>query len=89
LPAAAKLGLAAFGSASLLQGRLAVDLPEEIVEAFPEAVSRGQRALQFSRSAPGLTASLTGVSNPTHARDDFALAAVEPASPDRIMALFS
>lgn len=88
LIAAGKLGLAAFGSASLLQGRLAADLPEEIVLAFPEAVSGGQRALQFCRSAPGMTASLTGTSNPAHARDDFALAGVDPASPDRVMALF-
>jgi aryl-alcohol dehydrogenase-like predicted oxidoreductase len=89
LIAAGKLGLAAFGSASLLQGRLAADLPEEIVLAFPEAVSGGQRALQFSRSAPGMTTSLTGASNPAHARDDFALAGVDPASPDRVMGLFS
>jgi aryl-alcohol dehydrogenase-like predicted oxidoreductase len=86
--AAAGLGLAAFGSASLLQGRLATDLPEEIVEAFPEAVTGAQRALQFSRSASGMTASLVGVSNPAHARDNFALARVEPADPGNLLALF-
>jgi aryl-alcohol dehydrogenase-like predicted oxidoreductase len=83
------LGLAAFGSASLLQGRLAGELPEEIEEAFPEAGSGASRALQFSRSAPGMTTSLVGVSTPAHARDNFALAAVPPASPDRVMGLFS
>ena len=81
LAAAARSGLAAFGSASLLQGRLAGDLPEEIEEAFPEAKSGGQRALQFSRSAPGMTVSLVGVSNPAHAADNFALAGVNPAPP--------
>lgn len=89
LAAASSLGLSAFGSASLLQGRLAGDLPEEVVEAFPEGRSGGQRALQFSRSAPGMTSSLVGVSNPDHARDTFALAAVDPAEPDRVMGLFS
>jgi aryl-alcohol dehydrogenase-like predicted oxidoreductase len=89
LAAAARLGLAAFGSASLLQGRLATDLPEEIVEAFPEALSGGQRALQFSRSAPGMTTSLVGVSDPSHGRENFALARVEPADPGRVLALFS
>ncbi len=88
LSAAAALGLAVFGSASLLQGRLSADLPEEIVEAFPEALSGSQRALQFSRSAPGMTASLVGVSDPAHARDNFALSAVEPAEPARVLALF-
>lgn len=89
LSAAARLGLAAFGSASLLQGRLAGDLPEEILEAFPEALSGGQRALQFSRSAPGLTVALVGVSDPAHAGDNFALARVAPAPPEKVMALFS
>jgi aryl-alcohol dehydrogenase-like predicted oxidoreductase len=89
LSAAARLGLAAFGSASLLQGRLATDLPEEIVEAFPEALSGGQRALQFSRSAAGMTTSLVGVSNPSHGRENFALARVEPADPGKVLALFS
>ncbi len=88
LAAAASLNLAVFGSASLLQGRLAGDLPEEIVEAFPEALSGSQRALQFSRSAPGMTTSLVGVSDPGHARDNFALSAVEPADPARVLALF-
>ena len=88
LSAAAGLDLAAFGSASLLQGRLATDLPEEIVEAFPEALTGAQRALQFSRSATGLTASLVGVSNPAHARENFALARVEPADPGKVLALF-
>ena len=88
LSAAAGLDLAAFGSASLLQGRLATDLPEEIVEAFPEAVTGAQRALQFSRSASGMTASLVGVSNPAHARDNFALASVKPADPAKVLALF-
>ncbi|HSP93244.1 MAG TPA: aldo/keto reductase [Thermoanaerobaculia bacterium] len=88
LAAAGSHDLAVFGSASLLQGRLSGDLPEEIVEAFPEALSGSQRALQFSRSAPGMTTSLVGVSDPGHARDDFALSAVEPADPARVLALF-
>src|SRR5258706_11101170 len=88
LSAASGLALAAFGSASLLQGRLAADLPEEIVEAFPEAVTGAQRALQFSRSASGMTASLVGVSNPAHAHDNFALAGVNPADPAKVLALF-
>src|SRR5262249_24505399 len=88
LAAAAELGVTAFGSASLLQGRLAGDLPEEIVEAFPEAVTGGQRSLQFSRSAPGMSTSLVGVSRIEHAKDNFALAGVPPAPPAKVMGLF-
>jgi aryl-alcohol dehydrogenase-like predicted oxidoreductase len=88
LAAAAASGLAVFGSASLLQGRLAAGLPEELREAFPECDSAARTALQFARSAPGLTASLVGISDPSHARDNFGLSRVPPAGPDRLLALF-
>jgi len=88
LLAARELQLAVFGSASLLQGRLAGDLPEEIEQAFPEPSSGAQRALQFSRSAPGMTTSLVGVSRIDHAQDNFALAGVPPAPPETVMGLF-
>lgn len=81
-------GLAAFGSASLLQGRLAGDLPEEVVAAFPEAETPAQCAIQFSRSAPGMTAALVGVSSPEHAAENFALSRVPPAPADRVLGLF-
>lgn len=89
LSAAASLGLAAFGSASLLQGRLAGDLPDELEEAFPTVPAGARRALQFSRSSPGMTAALVGVSTPDHAREDFALAGIPPADPARVVALFA
>jgi aryl-alcohol dehydrogenase-like predicted oxidoreductase len=89
LPAAQGEGLAAFGSASLLQGRLAADLPEEVEAAFPGAKPGAQQALQFSRSAPGMTTALVGVSTPEHAREDFELAGVPPADPVRVLSLFA
>ena len=83
-------GLAAFGSASILQGRLAaVELPEEIAEAFPGLRTSGQQSLQFARSAPGVTTALVGVSSPEHAAEDFALAKIAPLSPERILGLFT
>ena len=88
LSAARSFGLGAFGSASLLQGRLAADLPEELDKAFPEGSSSAQRALQFCRSATGMTACLVGVSGVDHAREDFALSAVAPASPETVLKLF-
>jgi len=89
LEAARELGLGAFGSASILQGRLAAPLPEEIEAAFADAPAGAGRALQFARSAPGMTASLVGVSTPGHAREDFALARVAPADPATVLGLFS
>ena len=89
LSAASKLGLAAFGSASLLQGRLAGDLPDEVEAAFPTAAPGAQRAIQFSRSSPGMTTALVGVSTAEHARENFALAGVSPADLSRVLALFA
>ncbi|HEX4440192.1 MAG TPA: aldo/keto reductase [Thermoanaerobaculia bacterium] len=88
LAAARALGLATFGSASILQGRLSDGLPPEVVEAFPGLETDAQRALQFSRSAPGETCALVGASRPEHAREDFAVARVPPASEDAVMGLF-
>ena len=89
LEAAAALGLAAFGSASILQGRLALaDFPDEVAEAFPDASTSLARALQFARSAPGLTTALVGVSTPEHASENFALSSISPADPARVMSLF-
>lgn len=88
LRAAQALGLGVFGSATLLQGRLAGDLPEEVVAAFPEAETAARQAIQFSRSAPGMTTSLVGAAHPEHAREDFGLSAFPPAKPERVMGMF-
>jgi aryl-alcohol dehydrogenase-like predicted oxidoreductase len=89
LEAARALDLAAFGSASLMQGRLAVELPDAIGEAFPEADTPARRALQFARSAPGLTTALVGVSSPEHASENFGLAKTSPADLDRVLSVFT
>lgn len=88
LIAAEEAHLAAFGSASLLQGRLSADLPEEVAAAFAGATTDAQRALQFSRSAPGMTTALVGVSSPEHAGENFALAQISPADRAGVLALF-
>lgn len=88
LIAAEEAHLAAFGSASLLQGRLSADLPEEVAAAFAGATTDAQRALQFSRSAPGMTTALVGVSTPEHAGENFALAQISPADRAGVLALF-
>jgi aryl-alcohol dehydrogenase-like predicted oxidoreductase len=89
LAAADELGLAFFSSASLLQGRLAqADLPAPIETLFTDVPSGPRRALQFPRSASGVTAALVGCSNPEHARETFALSAIRPAPGASLAALF-
>jgi aryl-alcohol dehydrogenase-like predicted oxidoreductase len=90
LAAASELSLAVFGSASILQGRLVqADLPAEVDDALGEGLTGAARALQFPRSAPGLTCALVGVSRPDHARDTFSLSRTPPVAAARILELFA
>jgi aryl-alcohol dehydrogenase-like predicted oxidoreductase len=88
LIAAQKLNVAVFTSASILQGRLSRGLPPEIAEVFPDLVSDAQRALQFTRSAPGVTTALVGMSSTEHVEENLGVAAIEPAVVEAFRALF-
>lgn len=80
-----ELGL--FASASIFQGRLDA-LPPDIAAAFPGLDTDAQRALQFTRSLPGVTAALVGMSSVEHVRENLALADVTPAPVEAIQRLF-
>jgi aryl-alcohol dehydrogenase-like predicted oxidoreductase len=88
LAAAARLGVSVFASASLLQSRLARRLPAGLRERLPGCDTDAQRALQFSRSAPGLATALVGMSQTEHARENLALAGVPPLDAASYRALF-
>lgn len=88
IAAATARGLGVFTSASLLQGRLTSGLAPELAEVFPGLPDDARRALQFSRSAPGVTAALVGMSRRQHALADLELAALPPASADAFRRLF-
>lgn len=80
LEAAARLGVSVVASASLLQSRLAQDLPPEVTAAF-DVGTDAQRALQFVRSTPGVATALVGMSHTRHVRENAALLA-EPLAPE-------
>lgn len=80
LEAAARLGISVVASASLLQSRLAQDLPPEVTAAFAVGTD-AQRALQFVRSTPGVATALVGMSHTRHVRENAALLA-EPLAPE-------
>src|SRR5450631_441649 len=65
ISAASRLGVAVIGSATLYQGRLTQDLPE-VVACILSLRSDAENAIQFSRSAPGLTTSLIGMGRKQH-----------------------
>lgn len=85
--AARALEITLVSSASLLQGQLTRDLPPYIAEALGQSTDSA-RALQFARSAPGLTTALAGMSQVKHVQANQALISVEPAPRDQFLKLF-
>jgi aryl-alcohol dehydrogenase-like predicted oxidoreductase len=76
--AATALGLTVFGSASLMQSRLAANLPPGLGEHFPWCTTDAQRALSFARGLPGVTTSLVGMKSPDHVRENLSCARHAP-----------
>lgn len=83
------LGVIAIASASLLQGRVARKLPDEIRIPLGSLPTDAQTAIQFVRSAPGVTTALVGMSSVEHVEENLALAQVEPAGNAAFSQLFS
>lgn len=88
LEAARALGVTVVGSASILQARLARNLPGHMATAFPEAQTDAQRALQFARSAPGITTALVGMSSREHVAENLALCNFPPMPEELFGRLF-
>jgi len=88
LEAAHALDVTVMASASLLQGKLTDQLPSFVGEAFAGLTTDAQRALQFTRSTPGITTALVGMKSTTHVEENFALATRPPASIEQLQKLF-
>jgi aryl-alcohol dehydrogenase-like predicted oxidoreductase len=81
LNAAKELGITAIASATLLQARLSRDVPDQFRTAMPAIASDAQRAIQFTRSTPGVSVALVGMSSPEHVRENIGVARIPPMSP--------
>jgi aryl-alcohol dehydrogenase-like predicted oxidoreductase len=90
--AARAWGLMLMAGSTLHRGRFAQQtLPPADVHP---ALERGesvtiQRALQFTRSVPGVASALVGMSNPRHVAENLAIAAVPPLSERQFNELFT
>ncbi|SEN26203.1 Predicted oxidoreductase [Halorientalis persicus] len=80
-------GLDVFTSASIMQGKLAAEMPEQ-VEAKLDGETRAQRAINFARSAPGVTSSLVGMGSPDHVAENVAAGTFEPLGASAFDAVF-
>ncbi len=88
LDLAARSGIAVVASATLLQARLARDLPEGLAGRFPGLLTDAQRAIQFTRSTPGILAALVGMSRSAHVAENLAVAGVPPLTADAYRDLY-
>jgi aryl-alcohol dehydrogenase-like predicted oxidoreductase len=82
-----QLGISVMASASMLQSKLSVGLPEVISDHLPGLRTDAQRAIQFVRSTPGIATGLVGMSQIRHVEENLEVAAVSP-SPNGIAKLF-
>jgi aryl-alcohol dehydrogenase-like predicted oxidoreductase len=89
LELAHEAGLSVVTSASIGQGDLAVEdaIPAE-VDATLAGETPAQRALNFARSAPGVTASLVGTSDLDHVRENVAAGTFDPLGASAFDAVF-
>src|SRR5271166_6008389 len=88
MEAADEFGIALIASASLLQGQVAQNLPVFVAEAMG-LENDAERALQFARSAPGITTALVGMSRTAHVEANTRLVEVPPAGLEQFGKLFS
>jgi len=87
LEVAHEAGIDVFTSASIGQGALATGLPERV---GPELAgdTAAQRAINFARSAPGVTSALVGASDPDHVRENAAAGTFDPLGASAFDAVF-
>ncbi|MBD0371431.1 MAG: aldo/keto reductase [Pyrinomonadaceae bacterium] len=88
LKAAAALGITVVASASILQGKVARNLPDEVREPLGALSTDAQTAIQFVRSTPGIATALVGMSRIAHVEENLQLARLAPASPEDYQRLF-
>ena len=81
-------GLHVVTSASLGQGALATSLPSAIAAELAGDTT-AQRALNFARSAPGVTTSLVGTASPGHVAENVAAGTFDPLGASAFDAIFS
>lgn len=88
IEAAAALGITVVASASILQGRVARGLSEDLREQLGSLATDAQTAIQFVRSTPGITTALVGMSRLEHVEENTRLTRVEPLAQTDFMNLF-
>ena len=88
LEAANRFGVAAIASGSIMQGQVARGLPEWIRDSLGSLTTDAQTGIQFTRSAPGITTALVGMSQVAHVEENLQLVSVPPARAEDLISVF-
>ena len=89
LKAAEDLGVSVVASASILQGKLAQNVPLYIRETLGSLTTDALTSIQFARSATGITTALIGMSSSHHVAENMKLTEIKPTSADEFQTLFN
>jgi aryl-alcohol dehydrogenase-like predicted oxidoreductase len=84
MQAAEQLGVYVMTSASILQGKLAQNLPPALTQVLEGLRTDAQRALQFVRSTPGVGTALCGMRGLAHVEENAGLVAMPPVPSERL-----
>jgi aryl-alcohol dehydrogenase-like predicted oxidoreductase len=87
LQAAARLGIAVIASATLSQGEALEHMPKAVAELLP-GLTNAQRAIQFTRSTPGVAAALVGMGRLNHVLENLGVAHVAPITHEEYLRLY-
>jgi aryl-alcohol dehydrogenase-like predicted oxidoreductase len=88
LEAAAGFGVTVMSSASILQSRLSAGLSPIISASLKGLRTDAQRAIQFTRSTPGIDVALVGMSDVSHVEENLELVKIPPATAEEYLKLF-
>lgn len=84
MQAAEQLGVYVMTSASILQGKLARNLPPALAQVLGGLRTDAQRALQFVRSTPGVGTALCGMRSLPHVEENASLVSVPPVPSEKL-----
>jgi aryl-alcohol dehydrogenase-like predicted oxidoreductase len=88
LETAARLEIAVIASATLMQTRVLANMPDAMQQVLPGLATDAQRAIQFTRSTPGICVALVGMGRREHVLENLGVAGVPPAARDRYLRLY-
>ena len=88
LEVAARLGISVIASATLLQTRILSNMPDTVQTLLPGLANDAQRAIQFTRSTPGISVAIVGMGKREHVLANLGVARVAPVGREQYLRLY-